>query len=56
MKRNITKILLASLFLHPSSWAAIPGTQMTSEPGGRKMIEQALQENNANLEFTQWEV
>ena len=58
MKRNITKILLASAFfasiLLGGSSCATDDT--LSELEVRRMIEQALQENNANLEFTQWEI
>ena len=58
MKRNITKILLASaifasLLLGGYSCAT---DDTLSELEVRRMIEQALQENNANLEFTQWEI
>ena len=58
MKRNITKILLASaIFASILLGGYSCATDDTlSELEVRRMIEQALQENNANLEFTQWEI
>jgi len=58
MKRNITKILLASAIFASillGGYSCATGDTL-SELEVRRMIEQALQENNANLEFTQWEI
>jgi hypothetical protein len=58
MKRNITKIFLASaLFVSILVGSYSCATDDTlSELEVRRMIEEALRENNANLEFTQWEI
>jgi hypothetical protein len=58
MKRNITKIFLASaLFVSILVGSYSCATDDTlSELEVRRMIEEALRENNSNLEFTQWEI
>ncbi len=58
MRRNITNIFLASAFfvsILAGSYSCATDDTL-SELEIRRMIEEALRENNENLEFTQWEI
>lgn len=58
MKRNILKTLQAGavfLFLLMAGYSCSSDDTL-SELEVRRMIDQALKENNDNLEFTQWEI